>query len=91
MINEPIESLTRDAVIATLIKNAEENLDALLIINGALSFLSNMTLHATKDDQIVIANLGCLIWLCDHQVDKLTDKMCLQMDQQWEIKSTPIK
>ena len=90
MPNELITSLTHDAEIATLIKNAETNLDTLLMVNGALSCLSQMVLRATTSDQIEISNLGCLIWLCDRQVDQLTDIMCLQLDQHPPMRSPKI-
>ena len=81
MTKQPIATPTHDAAMEALIKDFEANLDTLLIVNGALSCLSNLTLHATEDDQIVIPDLGSLIWLCDRQVNQLTNDMLLQLDK----------
>ena len=83
--------LTHDAAIALLIENAEANLEALLMVNGALTCLSKVTLYATENDQIVIPDLGCLIWLCDKQTDELVHKMLLQHDQHRHMVSPKIE
>lgn len=74
-------NLTPETAIAIMTQKLENNIETLLMVRGALSCLSNMALHATKDDQIIISNLGCLIWLCDHQMDHITDEMLLQLDE----------
>lgn len=81
MTNELTASLTHDAAMVTVMKNIEANLDTLLMVNGALSCLSNIALNATEDDQIVVSDLGCLIWLCDRQTNQMTNNMLLQLDQ----------
>ena len=93
MTKQPIATPTHDAAMEALIKDFEANLDTLLIVNGALSCLSNLTLHATEDDQIVIPDLGSLIWLCDRQVNQLTNDMLLQLDKMRPLlaQAVPIK
>ncbi len=92
-MTNPIISDPTSVAIATLMKNVEANLDVLLTVGGALSCLSNISIHATEDDRIVVPHLGCLIWLCDRQVDQLTNDMLLQLDKMRPLlaQAVPIK
>ena len=81
-----IPPFNHDAVIATLVKDAEDNLEALLMVNGALSCLSKMVLRTTMSNHADLSQLGCLIWLSDQRLDQITDDMLLQTDEHPSIK-----
>ena len=91
MTNERIPSLTHDAEIAAMLTRTEVSLNSLLIVNDALSCLSQMACISTTSDKISTSQMGCLIAMCEDKLEVITDKMWVQLNKDQRIQSDKLK
>ena len=80
MTNQITPILTHDTAIATMISKLEANIDALLILNDAISCLSKIACEVTRDQNVDVSQLGCIISLFDDRLRQTTNDMLAQLD-----------